>query len=81
MSALTIYTEFDGESYVLMCANGITSDSPAGPRIFRAPPWPDIQFSHPTIDAAESDARKLRVYLAGLSTKKVSKKRTMENAA
>ncbi len=80
--SLTIFVELnEAEQYQLMCSDGCMAPAPCGPRLFRAPPHPDIQFSHPTIDAAEADARKLRVYLAGLSQKKVSKKRTAESAA
>lgn len=81
MSAIRIYTEFDGEKYRLMCDCGRMSPAPAGQRLFRAPPHPEIEFSHDTIEAAEVDARKLRAYLSALVEKKVSKKRTALNAA
>lgn len=36
----------------------------AGPRLFRAPPHPDIKWRHLDYSEAEQDARKLREYLA-----------------
>lgn len=53
----------------------------AGPRIFRAPPHPDIQFSHDSQADAESDAQTLRDYLAGLPQKKMTKKAAQKNRA
>lgn len=35
----------------------------AGPRLFRAPPHPDISFQHLSKSGAETDAGKLRAYL------------------
>lgn len=51
----------------------------AGPRIFRAPPHPDIQFAHDTQEAATRDAATLRDYLAGLPQKKMTKKAAQKN--
>lgn len=36
---------------------------PAGPRLFRAPPLPDIQFTHALLPDAERDASLLRKYV------------------
>ncbi len=44
--------------------------SPAGPRLFRAPPHPEIAFAHDTPEAAEADAQKLRAYLDSLGMRK-----------
>ncbi len=44
--------------------------SPAGPRLFRAPPHPEIRWSHDTPEAAEADAQKLRAYLDSLTQRK-----------
>lgn len=49
--------------------------SVVGPRIFRAPPHPEITFSHDTQEAAARDAATLREYLAGLPQKKMTKKK------
>lgn len=81
MTAMRIFTEFDGDKYRLMVDDGRMSATPAGQRLFRAPPHPEIEFSHATAEAAEDDARKLRAYLSALVEKKVSKKRTALNAA
>ncbi len=78
---MRIFTEFDGEVFRLMCDDGRMSPTPAGARLFRAEPWPEIAFAHETAEAAENDARKLRAYLAALPTAKASKKRTRESAA
>ncbi len=77
---LTISVDFDmdRERFVLMCDDGRMSPSPAGQRLFRAPPHPEIEFRHTTMEAAEIDARKLRTYLAQLTTKKLSKKKLQE---
>jgi hypothetical protein len=53
---------------------------PAGPRLFRAQPWPDIQFQHDTQEAAERDAAKLRAYLEG-ATKGPSRARLRKQGA
>lgn len=39
------------------------STAPAGPRLFRDTPYPEIKFEHPTREEAEIDAAKLRAYL------------------
>ncbi len=77
---MKIFVEFDLESerFVLMCDCGRMSPSPAGQRLFRAPPHPQIDFHHATMEAAETDAGKLRAYLARLTTKKLSKKKLQE---
>ena len=47
----------------------------AGERIFRAKPWPDIQFCHDLKEDAETDAEQLRLYLAHINrTAKISKR-------
>lgn len=69
-----IFISFDVEadSYDLMCeSHGRTA--PAGPRLFRAPPHPQIKFHHETMAEAEADARQMRSYLGALSTRRPSK--------
>lgn len=47
----------------------------AGERLFRAQPWPDIQFSHDTEEAALKDAATLTNYLdASNRRSKISKR-------
>lgn len=80
--SLRIFIAMDeSDRYRLMCDDGRMSAMPCGARIFRGPPHPKIEFSHETMEAAETDARKLRAYLAGLPVAKASKKRTRESAA
>ena len=80
---MRIYVEFDLDSgrYLIMCDDRRMAPMPAGRRLFRAPPYPDIKFSHPTIEKAEHDARLLRSYLAQLVPKKPSKKQQREYTA
>lgn len=77
---MRIFVEFDldDEKFVLMCDDGRMKPTVAGQRLFRAPPHPNIGFRHPTMEAAEADAGKLRAYLGQLSTKKPSKKQRQE---
>lgn len=70
---ITILLDLDDDLYRLYCtSHGHTSI--VGPRIFRAPPHPEIAFVHDTQEAAEEAAQALRDYLAGLPQKKPSKK-------
>ena len=47
----------------------------AGERLFRAQPWPDIQFAHDTEESAIKDAETLTTYLDAVTrTSKVSKR-------
>jgi len=78
---MKITVEYDGEgSYVLMCDDSRMSPTPAGPRLFKAPPWPKIAFRHDELEPAEDAAAKLRVYLHNLSTRKPTKKQAREAA-
>ncbi len=80
---MRIFIEFDLDlaTYVIMCDDGRMSPAPAGQRLFRARPHPDIKFSHPTIEQAENDARLLRNYLSALAPRKISKKEQREYIA
>lgn len=51
--------------------------TPAGPRLFRDPPHPDIRFSHETNEAADKDAATLRQYLEGLGQRKGPSKKAL----
>lgn len=77
---MTITTEPHNGGYALF-ATGIGGKAIAGPRIFRAPPHPDIQFSHPDKASAEIDAEKLRKYLAQLPVKNNTKKKSTDRSA
>ena len=74
MSAPTISVTLDADTmtYVIMTTSHGRTE-PCGPRIFRAPPHPDVAFSHESAEGAERDAAKIRAYLANLSPRKVSK--------
>lgn len=63
-----IFDEDDGLWTLYATSYGRTT--PAGPRLFRAPPHPDIRFSHETAEAADKDAATLRQYLEGLGQRK-----------
>lgn len=62
-------------------ATSYGSAMPAGERLFRAPPLPNIRFSHEDREQAETDAGKLREYVErtwtqrGPSRKQVREKR------
>ncbi len=73
MSADTpqISTAFDmDEGQHVIMASSYGQTMPAGPRLFRSPPYPDIRFSHDNQADAERDARKLREYLEGVASKR-----------
>lgn len=78
---MKIFIEFDDGIYRLMCDDGRMRPMPAGERLFRAPPYPEMKFSHQTIEQAEEDAQKLRSYLAALAPRKPSKKQQREYIA
>ncbi len=79
---MKIFVEMDEDfRFRIMADCGRMSPAPAGPRIFRGPPHPEVAFVHDSPDAAEEDARKIRVYLTGLPKKPASKKKTYENHA
>ncbi len=78
---ITIEQDFDTDRYVLMADCGRMSAMPAGPRLFRGPPHPLIQFSHATLAEAEQDAATLRRYLDALPARKQTKKEIREVGA
>lgn len=59
---LAISVAFEDGAHRLM-ATSYGRTSRAGERLFRAQPWPDIQFSHATAADAEADAATLTTYL------------------
>lgn len=61
--------------------DGLGGKAIAGPRLFRAPPHPDVQFCHDTKEGAERDAEKLRAYLAQLPKQKKGKKKSTDRSA
>jgi len=59
----------DGPPFLLM-ATSHERTATAGPRIFRAEPWPDVEFSHVTRSNAEAHATTLRNYLSDCASGK-----------
>lgn len=59
---ITVAYDMDSDRFQLMATNHQRT-AIAGPRIFRAEPWPEVAFSHATQEAAERDAATLRSYL------------------
>lgn len=70
-----VFSIYDAEAdeYVLVVRN-FGRTEPFGPRLFRAPPHPEVKDRHATAKEAEADVAKVRAYFAGLGTRKISKK-------
>lgn len=78
---ISIEFDFDTAEHVLMCESHGMRPEPAGLRLFRAQPWPEVKFRHADAAEAERDAEKIRKYLAALPQGKISKKTIREHAA
>lgn len=80
---MTIFIQYDSDwdRYDLMCKDDRMRPMPCGPRLFRAPPIPEIRFQHSVLAEAERDAAKLRSYLAQLAPKKLSKQELRKQGA
>lgn len=63
LPTITVSLDLDTGTYRLMVTS-YNMIAPAGPRLFRAPPHPDIRFTHDSEAAAEKDAAVLREYIA-----------------
>lgn len=57
-----ITVQHDGTHWTLV-ATSYSQTMPAGERLFKGEPWPDIKFSHSTQARAEADAALLQSYL------------------
>lgn len=79
MSALQIGIEYDDGQFVLVASDGRMRPMVAGPRLFRAPPHPDVKFQHETMAEAERDAATIRAYLARLPERRQTKKAVREH--
>lgn len=77
---MRIYVQPEGRSFRLWCGDGKMADFPAGPRLFRAPPIPDIQFQHASHADAERDAVLLRRYIDQTHSRQQTKKELREAA-
>lgn len=60
---ITVSHDLDSGEFTL-CASSYGQVMPAGERLFRGYPHPEIRFSHTTEDSANRDAATLRAYLA-----------------
>lgn len=82
-SIMTLYLQFDLESehWEIMCEDSRMRPMPAGPRLFRAPPHPDVKFRHLDRDGAERALVALQKYFSGLHQKKPTKKQEREYQA
>jgi hypothetical protein len=70
---ITVSEDFDtGEFILLSTAYNMTA--PAGPRLFRAPPWPEIRFRHDSREQAEKDAAALQQYVEAVWPKRTESK-------
>jgi hypothetical protein len=67
--AISVAYDMESDRHVLVATNYGRS-AIAGPRIFRAEPWPNVIFYHDSQDAAERDAATLRSYLDDCASRK-----------
>lgn len=77
---MTVFIEYDSDRdrYDLMVTGNGMGPIPAGPRIFRAPPHPDVTFTHDTMAEAKIAQDKIEKYFAGLGKKQPTKKELRE---
>lgn len=61
-------------------ATSYNMTAPAGPRLFRAPPHPDIRWAHTSEESATADAAKLQAYIDKEAKKRQPTKRQVRNA-
>ncbi len=64
---MRLFIESDGTEFTIMVADDRMGIMPAGPRLFRKEPWPDVMFSHTLIEDAQADMAKMKAYFAGLT--------------
>lgn len=65
---MKIFVQQEQRSFRLWCSDGKMRPSPAGPRLFRAPPIPDISFTHDNQIDALRDAERLTKYITANHT-------------
>lgn len=71
----------DGDYFRLMVTSYTSRAEPAGQRLFRAPPFPDIAWLHEDEATAIEHAERLRTYLAGAHSGKARKSKRGEEEA
>lgn len=67
-----ITVEGSGDNWQIM-ATSYGTTAPAGARLFRAEPWPKIEFKHKTEAGARTDAATLIAYIDSTWPKKISR--------
>lgn len=80
---MTIFAQFDADTFQweLWCRSPGMGPMPCGPRIFRGPPHPGVEFSHATQEDAERAAQVIQKYLADLPERKISKREIQKQGA
>ncbi len=73
---ISVAFDMDTDEFRLM-ATSYSVTQPVGERIFRAEPWPEVAFVHPTQAEAEHDAQVLREYLEECASGKRKDKPTV----
>lgn len=73
---ITILEDLDSGEFLLM-ATSYGQTMPAGPRLFRAPPHPDIKFTHADHAVATNHMMKLQQYINDCWPKKAMSKAKM----
>lgn len=83
VSAMKLFIQFDldTEHWEIMCEDSRMRAMPAGPRLYKAPPHPDVEFRHLERQGAERAIATLEKYFAGLSDRKPTKKQEREFVA
>lgn len=74
-----VSVEGSGDSWRLM-ASSYGTTSPAGERLFRAPPFPKIEFAHTKEADARRDAALLTDYIDRTWPKKISRDKIRRQA-
>ena len=60
--SITVEYDWESDRHLLM-ASSYGRTEPAGERLLRRPPFPEVQFSHETEAGAQADAEKLSNYI------------------
>lgn len=80
---MKIGIEFNMDSalYELVVQSHNFASMPAGPRLLKAEPHPEVQWRHASLKEAERDAEKLQRYIDTLGAKKVSRAKERREGA
>ncbi len=72
---MTLFLQFDmdRESWDIMVESPGMGPMPAGPRLFRGPPHPDVEFSHARKGDAEIAMRAINEYLSTIKKQPTKK--------